>query len=315
MPTWRYCRRRLQSILFTGLVLSLLIGFLYTSYTMNVDASTQNWQVGERKQIPKSQNQIETTQNHLVQFPSTTLPQVGFQRDFWIARLTEYTSGITPFLQYKTERATLLAAGEHGAIFFTNGCISILGEANAIRIAEVLRDAFDSTIYPRVTDLAGHPNGTRGDIDGDPRIYILLSQEETSFYSGINERANSFINPYSNECEMFYIYYQVSLERVIAHEFHHLILFNTEVDEQQFTLEGLACYASYYSGYLTPWNNLHPSVPLFLDHPQDSLLYWNFRSEGGLSVGIDYAGAYLLAFYIAEQYGVDILRNLIQEPA
>jgi hypothetical protein len=113
---------------------------------------------------------------------------------------------------------------------------------------------------------------------------------------------------------MFYLYYQTNLESVATHEFHHLVWFNNEVDEQQFAIEGLACYAQYYAGYFAAHTNLSSYGFFFFDHPDDSLFYWNTFSEDGRSVAIDYAGAYLLAAYIAEQYGVDILRNLIHEP-
>jgi hypothetical protein len=216
--------------------------------------------------------------------------------------------------RYTNELATLLAAGEHGAVFFTNGCIDILGEFQATNRAVTLSQAFDTTIYPRVTDLAGHPDGTTGDIDGDPRIYILVSEQRVSYYGEANEFPSGLISQYSNECEMFYLYYQTNLESVAAHEFHHLIWFNNEVGEQQFTIEGLACYAQYYAGYFAAQSNLSSGGLDFLDHPDDSLLYWNTFSEDGRPARIDYAGAYLLIAYIAEQYGVDILRNLIHEP-
>ncbi len=231
---------------------------------------------------------------------------VGDQRTFWIQNFTDFT-------HYQVD-ATLLAAGEYSAVFITNACITIVGESSAIVFAENICYEFDSTIYPRITDLAGHPNGTIGDVDGNPRIVMLVSRNLVSYYSPFNELPASPSNPYSNECEMFYIYYWTWLLPTVAHEFHHLIWFNTEMDEQQFALEGLATYAQYYAGYLGPYDNLDLRVPAFLSHPEDSLLYWNGFNEAGLSSSIDYGGAYLFTFYIAEQYGVNILRNLISEP-
>ncbi|MFX1577910.1 MAG: hypothetical protein ACFFCF_12190, partial [Promethearchaeota archaeon] len=230
---------------------------------------------------------------------------VGEQRTFWLVNFTDYT--------HYQEQATLLGTSEYSAVFITNTCISIVGESAAIQIAEDICEAFDATIYPRITDLAGHPNGTLGDIDGDPRIVILLSSNWMNYYSQNNELAASSLNPYSNECEMIYIYYWAWLLPTIAHEFHHLIWFNTEMDEQQFALEGLATYAKYHAGYLEPYENLDIRVPDFLAHPEDSLLYWNGFGEAGLPSAIDYGGAYMFTFYIAEKYGVDILRALITE--
>ncbi|MFX0125375.1 MAG: hypothetical protein ACFFAE_17230 [Candidatus Hodarchaeota archaeon] len=247
-----------------------------------------------------SQIMRNSIQNHELQ-------EVGYQRTFWIWDFTTLT-------HYEIE-ATILAIGKYCYIFMENSCISNLGELVAIEQSETIRDEFDNTTYPRVTDLAGHPNGTLGDIDGDPRIVILLCHEPVCYYSQRNEQ----ILDYSNQCEMFYIYDRLyrwpdRLFGAIAHEFHHLIWYNNEMDEPQFILEALAEYAMYHSGYLGSSNNLSPRVTDFLSHPEDSLLYFNIDSEEGLTRAIDYGGGYLFAFYIAEQYGVEILRNLITEP-
>ncbi len=236
------------------------------------------------------------------------LQEVGCQRTFWIWDFTTLT-------HYEIN-ATILAIGKYSYIFMENSCISGLGESAAIVQSETISDEFDDTTYPRVTDLAGHPNGTLGDIDGDPRIIILLSHEPICYYSQRNEQ----ILDYSNQCEMFYLYsglfrWPHRLFSAIAHEFHHLIWFNNEMDEPQFILEALAEYAMYHSGYLGPSDNLGPRVTYFLSHPEDSLLYFNYDSEEGLTRAIDYGGGYLFAFYIAEHYGVEILQNLILEPA
>ena len=188
-------------------------------------------------------------------------------------------------------------------------CITELGEKNAEDMAKPMCNEFDNTIYPNVTDLAGHPNGTMGDIDGDPRIVILLSSNKAAYYS----EANDIVHQYSNLCEMIYLYYKQYRWNwclaLMAHEFHHLIWFNNEWDEPPFMVEALAQYAMYYAGYFASYDDLAPQVEKFLSSPEDSLLYWNSDNSN------DYGSAYLFAFYIAEHYGVDILRNLITEPA
>ncbi len=228
--------------------------------------------------------------------------QVGHKRNFW-------TYDFDNQLFYEIS-AKLLAVGEHGYVFMEDSCITELGEAAATEQTEGIRDEFDSVIYPRVTDLSGHPDGSLGDIDGDPHIVILLSRS-ANYYSERNE----LDFPYSNMCEMVYLYYRTWMLPTIAHEFQHLIWFNNEWDEPHFLLEGLSQYAEYYAGYLAPYDNIGPWVPHFLQHPEDSLLYWNMFGSPGLPMTIDYGGAYLFAFYIAEHYGEDILRDLITEPA
>ncbi|MFX1400249.1 MAG: hypothetical protein ACFE8V_03265 [Promethearchaeota archaeon] len=218
------------------------------------------------------------------------------QRTFWIY---DFTSS-----SYSKINATLLSTGEKCYVYMQDQCITELGEYTAIQQTEHICNEFDNIIYPRITNLAGHPNGTLGDIDGDPRIIILVSQNPYSYY----DQRNELDIEYSNLCEMFHFNYRTWIP-TIAHELHHLIWFNNEMDEPHFTLEALAEYAMYHAGYLAPYDNKCPQVDLFLDHPEDSLLYWNMLNS------IDYGGAYLFAFYIAEKYGVDILRDLITEPS
>ncbi len=238
---------------------------------------------------------------HISPSSSNEVKAVGHQRTFWTCDFS-----IPSFYELN---ATLLAIGEHCCIYMQDDCISELGESVAISQTETIRDEYDTSIYPQVIDLAGHPNGTLGDIDNDPRIFILLSRNTMTYYSERNEFSSSIVS-YTNECEMFYLYYKChSISwtlAVVAHEFHHLIWFNNELDEPPLTLEALAQYAMYHAGYLAPYNNLAPQVGYYLSHPEDSILYWSHN---------DYGSGYLLAFYIAEHYGVEILRNLITEPS
>ncbi|MHA2040697.1 MAG: hypothetical protein ACW975_02440, partial [Candidatus Thorarchaeota archaeon] len=150
-------------------------------------------------------------------------------------------------------------------------------------------------------DLAGNPNGTLGDIDGDPRVYILVVEHRQSYYRQTNEGPGE----YSNLCEMIYVCYRTANPiRTITHEFHHLVWFNYEFDEVHFILEGPAEYATYFAGYL-PNHNMTTRVSDFLTDPHDSLIYFEVEAQ-------DYGACYLFAFYLAEQYGVQFLRDLVQ---
>jgi len=253
-----------------------------------------------QKQISRS------SRNKTIPSQNIEFWDVGDQRNFWVYDFTD--------LNYYTINATVLAIGDFCYVFMEESCITELGEIDASELSIIIRNEFDNKIYPRVTDLAGHPNGTLGDIDGDPRIVILLSDNEMSYYSQNNEQSSE----YSNECEMIYIYsllhnWPFYLFTTIAHEFHHLIWFNNEMDEAHFVLEGIADYTSYHSGYLDPYNNITNRAIQFLSHSEDSLLYFNVYNEEGQNRAIDYGNSYLFAFYIAEHYGVDILRNLVKE--
>ncbi len=228
--------------------------------------------------------------------------EVGDSRTFWIL---DFESS----LHYEID-ASLIAIGNHCYIYMQDSVVAILGEIEATSRCEMYSDEFDTTIFPNVTDLTGDPDGRIGDIDGDPKIVILLSENLMSYYSQYNE----FASTYSNLCEMIYIYYNNPTHiilQTIAHEFDHLIWFNYEMDEVHFVLEGIAEYSNYHAGQLAPYNNVSSRTPYFLQHPEDSLIYFNSASSGGMTIAIDYGCSYLFAFYLAEQFGVDLLRDLV----
>lgn len=305
LTSWRTFR--IQCYIWVILLAALSVGILRLGLVVDISSLTAYCQPGQQPNETYCSVERSSCRSSLwtssKAAPLRRDGTVGEQRTFWLQNFTDFT--------HYQELATLLGTGEYSAVFITNTCISNVGESAAIQFAEDICEGFDATIYPRITDLAGHPNGTLGDIDRDPRIVILVSSNWVSYYSQYNELPASPSNPYSNECEMVYISYWTPLS-TIAHEFHHLIWFNTEMDEQQFALEGLAIYAEYHTGYRA-FDKPDYRVYEFLTHPEDSLLYWNGFSEAGLSSAIDYGGAYLFTLYIAEKYGVDILRSLINE--
>ena len=198
--------------------------------------------------------------------------------------------------------STLLASGEYCLIYMQDTLIQQIGVGVAQSNCESYMDEFDSLIYPTIVELTGNPNGTLGDIDGDPRIVILINDNYVSYYSQYNEIEST----YSNHCEMIYIYYFNSLILdTIAHEFCHLIWFNYEFDEVHFILEGLAEYATYKCGYLEADNNVSCRTNDFLQNPNDPLIYFDVAAK-------DYGASYLFTFYLAERFGTQFLGDLVQ---
>jgi hypothetical protein len=228
-----------------------------------------------------------------ISLQTLTVHEVGDTRSFWAVDFDAGTHYIVD--------AHLFAIGEHCYIYFDDLATAIIGEGAASSRAMTYRDEFDTNIYPRVTDLAGNPNGTLGDIDGDPRIIILIVENRQSYYL----QSNEIPGDHSNLCEMIYVCYRTTYPiRTIAHEFDHLVWFNYEFDEVHFILEGAAEYAMYYSGYL-PANNQSSRVPYFLNDIDDSLIYFEADPQ-------DYGACYLLTFYLVEQFGLQFLRDLVQ---
>ena len=223
----------------------------------------------------------------------TPTQDIGDNRSFWALNFNSMECYIVD--------AHLLAIGDHCYIYFDDLAISIIGGVEANARAETYRDEFDNNIYSRVIDLAGDPDGTLGDVDGDPKVYILVVEHYQSYY----RQSNEVEGEYSNMCEMVYICYRTNYPvRTISHEFHHLVWFNYEFDEVHFVLEGAAEYATYYAGYVPP-SNQSVRVSYFLNDIDDSLIYFEIEPQ-------DYGTCYLLAFYLAEQYGVQFLRDIVQ---
>ncbi|MFW9961850.1 MAG: hypothetical protein ACFFDV_12595, partial [Candidatus Thorarchaeota archaeon] len=227
------------------------------------------------------------------QMVHTPVLEVGDTKSFWAV---DFDAD-----EFYVADAYLLAIGDNCYIYFEDLVISILGQQEANDRAALYRDEFDTNIYPRVTDIAGNPNGTLGDIDGDPHIYILIIENRQSYY----RQSNEIEGEHSNMCEMVYICYRTDYPvRTISHEFHHLVWFNNEFDEVHFVLEGAAEYATYHAGYV-PLTNQSVRTSYFLNDIDDSLIYFEVEPQ-------DYGACYLFAFYLAEQYGVQFLSSFVQ---
>ncbi|MCG3226082.1 MAG: hypothetical protein H7645_04125 [Candidatus Heimdallarchaeota archaeon] len=235
----------------------------------------------------------------------------GNQEKFWVRDFSSYS--------YYRINVTLLAVGNWSYVYMDNRTVDDIGIVEAIKTCKIFRDEFDSIIYPKAIEFAGHPDGILGDIDGDPHVSIVFLPFifHTGYYSAINEEVTY---PYSNRREMVYIDTDISVLEAIktlAHEFNHLIFSNNDPEDAVFIGEGIAEYAILYTGYLSNSSyllkgqgyNLTDFSMLYADSPDVSLLCW----DPGLSnMMINYASAYLFIFYFAEKYGVDILRELIQ---
>ncbi len=229
-------------------------------------------------------------------------------QDFWI---------IDSFLSfpytYVQRSAKLLAIGANSYVYVLNSLISSNGIANAKAKAEDWRDEFETKIYPNDILFFGHPNGTLGDIDDDSHVTILISDLDGGV-AGYFDPNNEGTGGTSNQREMVYVDYSTTYG-VLAHEFQHLIHFNYDTDEFWWIDEGCAELAKYLNGYDIVNNLTVFARDYFAHNVDDSLLYWNYESIGGKDVRIDYGGAYLFIFYLAEKYGIDAVTFLVNETA
>jgi hypothetical protein len=249
----------------------------------------------------------EKTLESLQKNELTSIHNFGDQEDFWTANLQTN--------EWFTVRATLLSVGTHCYIYMDNRTISFIGQSEAIRRSEIYSYEFDQTIYSKNCELMGDPSGTLGDIDGDPRITVFLVENVGSYYLQHNELIGS---SYSNNREMVYVNSEMELYntiRVICHETNHLFLFNYDLNEAVFMIEGLAEFSSYYAGYMSNSSfiqedmvlNMTYSAYYYSIHPDVSLLYFDSDYYSYAS----YGAGYMFVFYIAEKYGIQIIKDLI----
>ncbi|HUT81939.1 MAG TPA: hypothetical protein VMZ29_12115 [Candidatus Bathyarchaeia archaeon] len=237
---------------------------------------------------------------------------LGEQQSFWIY---DYYLGDIQI------QATLISVGSHCYIYMDDRAIATIGNSAANSTCVILKNEFDQTIYPKGIELAGDPNGRFGDIDGDPKVTILLVPIDPygGYYRFDDEDPSS---PYSNHREMIFVNSNRNILDIIkttTHEFNHLIWGNYEQDEAPFLTEGAANYALFYSGYLSNLNyitvepalNLCAETHSFSSHPEIPLLGWHYIDSD--LVVADYGQAYMFMFYLAERFGDDFIAQLVSE--
>jgi hypothetical protein len=226
-------------------------------------------------------------------------------------------------IDFKTQQqyvvqATLRAIGEFCYIFVEDAQWGRTVNAGTV---ETIRRAFDDAtpahpgkgIYQIETEVFGPPP----DIDGDPRIYLLLldirdgatfaSGFVAGYFSPVNEQRGVLRHPElgvpvrSNELDMLYIDahpLDAGSEDglgVLAHEFQHLIHWRYDADEEVWVNEGCSDYAMFLCGY-----SVDSHVGPFERNPSISLVNWPNGTRSQLA---HYGAAYLWMLYLHEQYG------------
>lgn len=249
------------------------------------------------------------------------LRQVGHQRVFFafdFKNQTEYTS-----------RATLRAVGDRCYIYVENSQWNrrvTQRSVNALLNVFENRTAADSSrgIYEIEAEAFGAPP----DIDGDPRIYLLLldvkdgySPPSGSFVAGYFSPVNQARGQvrdgrrgvvfHSNEIEMLYIDTNplnpggAEAFGIVAHELQHLIHYRYDANEETWLDEAASELAMSFCGY-APLDH----VRAFEGDPTVSLVNW----PSGLSSSLaQYGAAFLFAQYIYEHRGgMSAIRRIVQ---
>ncbi len=205
--------------------------------------------------------------------------------------------------------AKLVAKNDVAYGFVATDLLSIADTTLIENLLDEFRD-----IYLTETTIFGDTNGTLGDIDGDPHVFLLFLNGGNN-YAGYYDPTNDDVGPYSNEKEMLYINYMYITDdpgATIAHEFNHLILFNHNPYQHRWIAEGLAEIGSFVTGYFADSENYSSFTNLFLSYIDDSLIWWDYDSQEH-DVRIDYGMAYLFMLYLGDRFGWEIYKAITNE--
>jgi len=183
-----------------------------------------------------------------------------------------------------TITAELKQTGDH--------CYLYVEEGYLFFSQDIVRE-FDERIFPELSTKIGTP----GDIDRDPRIYIL-------YYNMGNNGIAGYFHPYDpNGLDLLYLnlYYDPG-EKVISHELTHQIQNNYDRAEERWIDEGLAemCKMHLYGS---------PRTNSFMKHFENLngiSLNWKAYSEYREINFAQYGIAYVFQQYIYDQFqGLD----------
>jgi hypothetical protein len=239
--------------------------------------------------------------SHILKNELAPPPLLGSSQTFWAFNIAKE--------EYYQVEATLKAIGEHCYIYVENTNLTRASD----KVIDRLRSSFDTRIYPTNSRVFGTPP----DVDGDPRIFILVldvkdnfSGTSQSFVAGYYDSTNQYPNgtqvedevlKTSNEAEILYVDLNPAdptssqVLGTIAHEFQHMIHWNHDPLEDAWLNEGLSDLAIFLNGYGHPDSH----VIAFREAPETSLAD---RFDNGLA---EYGAAYLWALYLWEKYGGD----------
>jgi hypothetical protein len=179
-------------------------------------------------------------------------------------------------------------------------------------------DYFESDIFP-INRLMFGEEWSPG-IDQDSRIHILMVQETGwgniyGYFSVIHEHPRT-VETYSNEKEMFYLNLgAVAVDSVgfageLSHEFHHLIHWNQDKNEDIWFQEAISELSKFLVGAGPSQVVGSNNVELFAEDPSTQLTSWPERGTSGPN----YGAVWLFAIYLFEQFGPDLIRNVVQNP-
>ncbi len=223
----------------------------------------------------------------------------GDQKKFWISNAnTNEHFQITATLQFISKHACFWA--ENGAQV----------DRKAL---QALLETFDNQIYP--TNRAFFGSEPSPGIDGDPCIYIIyannIGYNVAGYFSSV-DAYHPMVHPYSNGHETFVIGADQDLRAeytyaVLAHEFVHMIQFNTDRNETSWINEGFAEIGAFLNGY-----DVGGADWLYAMDPDLQLNDWADPNSPEFSA--HYGNSFLYLLYFLDRFGPQATQALIANP-
>ena len=215
-----------------------------------------------------------------------TARQVGDRTSFWVADQAND--------RYYSVSATLKVVTPHAYMYVEDDSMLDLP-----RLQEAAQ-GFEDRVYSADRRYFGSEPAVG--LDGDPRVSILHATIPGlgGYFTSVDDYPHA-VQGYSNERKVIYINVQsaqpasIGYYAILAHEFEHMIHWNTNREEQTWVKEGAAEEA-------TEATNLGGgnSVRAFENAPDTQLDAW-VDSKGDLAP--HYGAAYIFISYFLEHYG------------
>ena len=344
-------KKQLALLTMVVFVLSVLIPFTTNVSTVEAD-TTSNWNVeryGDRIDIDSQLNQLANDASFLKKAEKKIKEQAA-QINLDETPLTAgsasdstftYDGGTKYFLNrnlaFKT--FTLRSVGNNVEIWVANNLSFPADDPRPVPVitqeqVDKLRDEFDSNIYPVDTAFFGTPDvhdGSKSPLPamvGFPEDYYTGSDKVIMLVDNITDD-----NYYDPDYPFFVAgFFWQTLENYIdrniitidtnswatrlentffgttIHELQHLIHADNDGAEESWINEGMSTFSEYLGGY----GHDDRAINFYLDHPENSLVYWDdhYSAATGPETIADYGQVYLFTLYMNDKFGREFIRDL-----
>ncbi len=344
-------KRLLSLLTMVVFAITILIPFSNDVSKVEAD-TTSNWNIekyGDRIDIDSQLNQMSKDASSIQQADMRIKEQAAatnfnevenFENSASTMGFT-YDGGTKYFLNYELsfKTFTLRSVGENIEIWVANNLAFPAGDTRPTPVitqeqVDNLRDEFDSNIYPKDTSFFGTPDTLDGSNsllvdygyfpegyyeDNDKVIMLVDNIKDENYYDSTYpffvagffwqtienyiDRNIITIDTNSWETRLESTYYGTTI-----HELQHLIHADNDDAEESWINEGMSTFSEYLGGY----GHDASSINFYLDHPENSLVYWDdhYSAATGPETIADYGQVYLFTLYMNDKLGQEFIRDL-----